>query len=189
MAFCVVKTGWASTTREPSTTQESRVGSKVGWARSAPVGVAPRRRSSSSETATRSGFPHSTAISSLDAWPSPALRASRPDGTRPRSARPCTSRGWSRSRRKDRHHRAKRAARRSRHRRSRHRHTRRRARPSRVSRPCASVVRFVELVRDRSVITRPALGMLPLQEERRCRPVRRSRASDQRYETSFGYGV
>jgi hypothetical protein len=132
MASCN-QTGWASTTREPSATQESRVDSKVASARSAPVGV--WRRSSSFETATRSGFPHSTAISSPDAWPSPAPRAARPDGTRPRGARPCTSRGSSRRSRKDRHHRATRAARRSRHPR-----TRRRARPRRASRPCASVV-------------------------------------------------
>jgi hypothetical protein len=124
MVFCS-QTGWASTTREPSATQESRVGSKVGSARSGLLACgdeAPRlrlRRAQARRIRRRS--PRS--MRGRD----PALRAARPDGTRPGGARPCTSRGWSRSRRKDRHHRATRVARRSHHPR-----TRRRARPRRV---------------------------------------------------------
>jgi hypothetical protein len=48
---------------------------------------------------------------------------------------------------------------------------------------------LVELVRDRIAIPRPSLGILPLQEKRRRRPVRQRRTSDQRDESSFRYGV
>ncbi len=75
---CCAHTGCASTDREPPATHESRLGSEVGAARSAPVGVAVRRRSASSEIATRSGLPQSTAISSLEAWPRPAIDSRSP---------------------------------------------------------------------------------------------------------------
>jgi hypothetical protein len=49
---------------------------RSGAARSAPVGL--RRRSSSPVTVTRTGSPHSTAISSSDAWPNPGTASCSP---------------------------------------------------------------------------------------------------------------
>ena len=109
MRYCP-HTGWASTNREPSASQESCVDSEVGVARSAPSafsdgGEAPRlrlRRAQACRIRRRS--PRSTRDRD------PALRPARPDGSRPRSARPCTPPGSPSSGRKDRRCQATRCA-------------------------------------------------------------------------------